>query len=73
MTGSTHLQALSIFLLLLVYDAEAEVDLVCLFKIGLHRHDLGKGLFGMVQRAIAVVQYTDSVPKLRLLCVEDTG
>jgi hypothetical protein len=42
-------------LLLLVYDAETEVDLVCLFKVRLHAHDLREGILGVVEGAIAVI------------------
>lgn len=55
------------FLLLLVYYPKTEIDLVCLFKVGLHAHDLREGFFGMLERAIAVVQDTDSVPEFWLL------
>ena len=58
----THLKTLAILLLLLVYDPEAEVDLVGLLKIWLHLHDLGECFLGMVQRAIAIVQYANAIP-----------
>lgn len=45
----TYLQTLLIFLLLLVDYAQAKIYLICLFKIGLHAHDLGEGLFRMFE------------------------
>lgn len=36
----TYVQTLVELLLLLIYYAEAEVDLVCLLEVGLHSHDL---------------------------------
>lgn len=47
--ANTYIQTLVELLLLLVYYAEAEVDLVCLLKIGLHAHDLRESLFGVLQ------------------------
>jgi hypothetical protein len=61
------IQTLVELLLLLVYYAEAEVDLVCLLEVGLHSHDLRESLFGVLQRAIAIVQDANAVPQLRLL------
>lgn len=69
-TGSgflTYLETLVVLLLLLVYDAKSEVYFVGLFEAGLHLHHLGEGFLGMIQRSVAVVQYTNAVPKLRLL------
>ena len=48
-THVAYLQALLEFLLLFVDYAESEVDLVCLFKIWLHAHDLRESLFGVFQ------------------------
>lgn len=48
-------QTLGELLLLLIYYAESKVDLVRLFKSWLHRHDLRKGFFRMLQRAVAVI------------------
>lgn len=45
---ATNLQTLIVLLLLFVYYAEAEIDLVGFFKIGLHLHDLGECFLGMV-------------------------
>jgi len=64
----TYIQTLVELLLLLVYYAEAKVDLVCLLEVGLHAHDLRESLFGMLQRAITIVQDANAVPQLRLLC-----
>ena len=61
------LQALLKLLLLLVYYAESEVDLVGLFKVWFHAHDLGESLFGVFETAIAIVENADTVPKLWFL------
>lgn len=61
------LQTLAEFLLLFVNNAEAEVNFVGLFKVGSHAHDLRESLFGMVERAIAIVENTDSIPKFGFL------
>lgn len=63
----TYVQALIELLLLLVYYTQAEVNLVCLLEVGLHAHDLGEGLLGVLEGAVAVVQDTNAVPKLRFL------
>ena len=65
--ANTYIQTLVELLLLLVYYAEAEVDLVCLLEVGLHAHDLGEGLLRVLKGAVAVVQDTNAVPKLRFL------
>ena len=54
-------------MLLFVDDAKAEIDLVGFLEIRLHSHDLGKGFFGVLQGAITIVEYTDTVPELRFL------
>jgi hypothetical protein len=64
---TTYVQTLVEFLLLLVDYAQAKVDLVRLLEVGFHAHDLGEGLFGMFQGAIAVVQNADPIPQLRFL------
>lgn len=56
-----------VLLLLLVNDTKAEVDLVGLLEVRLHLHHLGKGLFRMVKRAVAVVKNAYPIPKFRLL------
>lgn len=63
----TYLQTLVKLLLLLVYDTETEVDLIGLFEIRSHAHNLGEGLLSMIKGSVAVIEYTDSVPKFRLL------
>lgn len=63
----TYIKTLVELLLLLVYYAETEVNLVGLLKLGRHAHDLRKGLFGVVQGSIAIVQDTNTVPQLRFL------
>ena len=64
---ATYVQALVELLLLLVYYAEAEVYFVGLLEVGLHAHNLGKGLFGVFKRAIAVVQDANAIPELWFL------
>ena len=44
----TYVETLVEFLLLLVDYAETEVDLVGLFKVGLHAHDLGESFLGVL-------------------------
>jgi hypothetical protein len=63
----TYIKTLAEFLLLLVYYAQTEVDLIGLFKLRRHAHDLRKGLFGVVQGSIAIVQDTNTVPELGFL------
>jgi hypothetical protein len=65
--ANTHVQTLIELLLLLVYYAEAEVDLVGLFEGWLHAHDLRKCLFGVLEGSIAIVEDSNTIPKLRLL------
>lgn len=48
----------------LVYDAESEVDLVGLVEVGVHFQDPHKGLLGVLQRAVSVVEDADAVPQL---------
>lgn len=64
---SSYLQTLLELLLLLVYYTEAEVDLVGFLKSRIHAHDLGKGFFGVLERAIAIVEDTDTIPELGFL------
>jgi hypothetical protein len=66
-TAGTYVQTLIELLLLLVNYAKTEVYLVSFFKIRLHAHDLRKGLFGMLERAIAIVEDTNTVPELGFL------
>lgn len=61
------LQTLIELLLLLVDDAQPEVDFVGFFKVGRHAHDLRKGLFGVIQRSVTIVENPDSIPQPRLL------
>ena len=63
----TYVQTLVELLLLLVYYTQAEVDFVCLLEVGLHAHNLGESLFGVLKGAIAVVQNTNAVPKFGFL------
>lgn len=64
-----YLETLWIFLLLLVNYAEAEINFIGLFKIGLDLHDLGKGLFGIVIAPITVIENSNAIPEHRILGV----
>jgi len=64
---SPYFQALLKLLLLLVDDAKSEVNLIGLFKVWLHAHDLREGLFGVLQGAIAVVQNANAIPEFGFL------
>lgn len=44
-----------ILLLLLINNTQSEVDFVGLVEVWLHAHDLGKGFFRMLKRAIAII------------------
>lgn len=54
-------------LLLLIDYSESEVDLIGLFEIWLHPHDLGECFLGVLKRAISIVQDANAVPQLGLL------
>ena len=71
--GFTYIKTLFILLLLLVNDAEAEVDLICLFEVWLHMHHLRKRFFGMFKRAIAIIKYADAVPQFGFLMKVSRG
>jgi hypothetical protein len=62
-------QTLVELLLLFVNYAKAEVNLVGLFKCRLHAHNLRESLFGVLEGSVAIIEYSDAVPKLRLLWV----
>lgn len=64
---STYLQTLVVFLLLFVYYAKPEIYFVRFLEVWLHVHDLRKGLLGMFERPIAVVEDTNAVPQLWFL------
>lgn len=64
----TYVQTLVELLLLLVYYTQTEIDLIRFFEVGLHAHNLGEGLFGMLKRAVAVVENANAIPELRFLC-----
>lgn len=49
------LQTLGELLLLLVYDTQTEVNLVCLFEIGCHAHDLGESLLRMIEGSVTII------------------
>ena len=63
-------QALGVFVLLLVYDSESEVDLIGLVECLVHAHDLRECFFSMLEAAIAIVQNADAVPQLGLLVLQ---
>lgn len=65
--ASTYFQALCVLLLLLVNYTKTEVDLIGLVEVWLHKHDLGKGFFGVFERAVSVVEDTDPIPEFRFL------
>jgi hypothetical protein len=56
------LETLRVFLLLLVDYTKAKVDFIGLFKVRLHAHNLRKGLFSMLQRAIAIIENANPIP-----------
>lgn len=62
-----YLQTLVVLLLLLVDNPQTKVYLVCFFEIRLHTHHLRESLFGMFQRAIAIVQDTNTIPQFGFL------
>ena len=62
-----YLQALLELGLLLVYDAQSEVDFIGLLKVGLDRHDLGEGFLGIIVAPVSIIQDSDPVPQHRIL------
>jgi hypothetical protein len=66
-TKCAYFEALLKLLLLLVDDAESEVDFVGLLELGVHLENRGEGLLGVIERPIAVVQDADAVPQVRVL------
>jgi hypothetical protein len=65
--GPSYLKAGVVLLLLLVDYTQSKIDLIRLFKVGLHLHDLGKRFFGVVQGTISVVEYADAIPQFGFL------
>jgi len=65
--GSAYLKTLLIFGLLFVYYSQTEVDLIRLVEFWCHAHDLRERFFGMIQRAITIIQYANTVPQLGFL------
>jgi hypothetical protein len=63
----TNLQTLLELLLLLIYYSKAEVDLVGFLEARVHTHNLGEGFFGVLERAVAIVEDTDTIPELGFL------
>ena len=64
---ATYLQTLLELLLLLVYYTKAEVYLIGFLEAWVHAHDLGEGFLGVFERAIAIVEDTDTIPELGFL------
>lgn len=54
-------------MLLFVYDAEPEVDLVGLIEGCVHAHDLTESLLGVLKASVPIVEYADTVPEFWLL------
>ena len=65
--GDVYLQTEVVLLLLLVNDTQSKVNLADLFKLGIHLGDRGKGFFGVLNRAISIIQYANAVPELGVL------
>jgi hypothetical protein len=61
------LEGFIVSLELLVNDAEPEIDFIGLFKVLIHPKNAREGLFGVLERAIAIVENADAVPKLCIL------
>lgn len=66
---SETVETCAVLVLLLVYDTEAKVDLVCLFVSGIHPDYAGEGLLRVLETAISIVKDPNSVPELGLLWV----
>lgn len=65
-----YVETLVELLLLFVNYAKTEIDLVGLFEVWLHAHDLRESLFSMFERSVAIVEDANPVPKLGFLyCV----
>lgn len=62
-----YLETLRVLLLLLVYYAQSKVNLIGLFEVWFHAHDLGKGLFGVLEGAVTIVENANAVPQFWLL------
>src|ERR1700732_4042410 len=55
------------FLLLLVYDSEAEVDFIPLAMIGVNVKNVGECLFSVIEGGISIIQQTDAIPNIWIL------
>lgn len=64
---TTYLKGEIKLLLLLVYDAEPEIDLIGLFKLGVHLHDCREGFFSVFQGAVTIIQDTNAIPEFWIL------
>lgn len=63
----TYVKTLLELGLLFVDYTQAKIDFVRLVESRGHAHHLGEGLFGVIERTVAVVEDADTVPKLGLL------
>lgn len=61
------LQALGELLLLLVYNSQSEIDLICFLESRLHSHNLGECLLCMLQATVSIVEDTDAIPQFGFL------
>jgi hypothetical protein len=67
MCDVAYFKTLLELLLLLVDYPETEVDLVGLFEVRLHAHNLRKGFLGMLKRSVPIVQNANTVPQFWFL------
>lgn len=59
---SAYLKTLLELALLLVNYAQSKINFVGFLEVRLHAHNLRKGLFGMLETAVAIVQNSYAVP-----------
>lgn len=62
-----YLQALGELLLLLVYNSQSEIDLICFFEPRLHSHDLGESLFCVLQATVSIIEDSYAIPQFGFL------
>jgi hypothetical protein len=67
----TYSDRLLQFFLLLVYNAQAKVNFIAFLVVRLDIKDVRESFFGVVKRGIAIIQQTDPVPDIRILCLRD--
>jgi hypothetical protein len=61
------------FVLLFIYNTQSEVNLICLFKVGLNVHDLRESLFGIVVTTVSVIEDSYSVPQHGVLRISQVN